>query len=234
MKRFSGFPARMRFTPVPNLLFSSIIPQMDDLAELKTTLHIFWRLYHKRGYPRFVTYKELAADGTLMGGLRDVASSPAEVLRRALKGAEERGTILHLAFEQEDLYLLNTESDRRAAAKLESGEIPLGGLLPKGEPCVEAEEQPNIFVLYEQNIGMLTPMIAEELREAERLYPAPWIESAFKEAVALNKRSWRYIARILERWSREGRDDGKPGRHSKGEIDPEKYFQGRYGHVVRR
>jgi len=233
MKRFSGFPARMRFTSLPNLLFSSIIPQMDDIAELKTTLHVFWRLYHKRGSPRFVTYKELVADRTLMGGLRDAASAPAEVLRRALKGAEERGTILHLAFEQEDLYLLNTEPDRRAAAKLESGEIPLGGLLPSGAPY-EAEEQPNIFVLYEQNIGMLTPMIAEELREAERLYPAPWIESAFKEAVALNKRSWRYIARILERWSREGRDDGKPGRHSKGEVDPEKYFKGRYGHLVRR
>jgi len=36
-----------------------------------------------------------------------------------------------------------------------------------------------------------TYMIAEELKEAEKLYPARWIEEALKEAVMLNKRSWK-------------------------------------------
>ena len=76
-------------------------------------------------------------------------------------------------------------------------------------------------------------MIAEELKEAEKLYPAEWIESAFKEAVTLNKRSWRYIARILERWAIEGKDDGKPGRDFKKEDDREKYIRGKYGHMVK-
>ena len=58
-------------------------------------------------------------------------------------------------------------------------------------------------------------MIADELREAEELYPEDWIEDAFREAVGQNKRSWRYIARILERWEHEGRGHGQPGRHSK-------------------
>ena len=62
-------------------------------------------------------------------------------------------------------------------------------------------------MLYEQNIGMLTPMIADELRDAERHYPAEWIADAFREAVELNKRSWRYVVRILERWRVEGRKD---------------------------
>ena len=51
-------------------------------------------------------------------------------------------------------------------------------------------------------------MVAEELREAERTYPPNWIEDAFREAVELNKRNWRYIRRILERWAAEGKDDG--------------------------
>ncbi len=94
--------------------------------------------------------------------------------------------------------------------------------------------QPNIFKLYEENIGMLTPMIGEQLKEAEALYLAEWIEDAFKEAVSHNKRSWRYILAILERWGREGKDSGQREKPGKGEVDPEKYFKGRYGHLVRR
>jgi DnaD/phage-associated family protein len=75
-------------------------------------------------------------------------------------------------------------------------------------------------------------MIAEELKEAEELYPAPWIESAFKEAVSLNKRNWKYIEAILKRWESEGKESGEPGRDSK--KDTTKYFRGRYGHLVKR
>ena len=91
----------------------------------------------------------------------------------------------------------------------------------------------NIFTLYEQNIGMITPMLAEELKEAEKLYPALWIEEAFKEAVMLNKRSWRYIARILERWVREGKEIGED-RQSNKKGGTNKYIRGKYGHLVRR
>ena len=56
-------------------------------------------------------------------------------------------------------------------------------------------------------MGPITPQIADDLAEAEGLYPAPWIADAFREAAELNKRSWRYIQRILERWHDEGRDD---------------------------
>lgn len=80
---------------------------------------------------------------------------------------------------------------------------------------------------------MLSPIIAEELKEAEKIYPASWIDDAFKEAVHLNKRNWRYISRILERWATEGRSNGKPGRYSKAESDPEEYYR-RYGHLLKK
>ena len=91
----------------------------------------------------------------------------------------------------------------------------------------------NIFALYEQNVGIITPMITEELKEAEKLYPPEWIEEALKEAVTLNKRSWKYIARILERWASEGKDSGKYKRDIKKD-GPDKYVKGKYGHLVKR
>ncbi len=238
MKHFNGFPARMQFTRIPNLFFSTILPQISDMAELKITLHIFEELYRKRGYPRFITYRELLANASLMASLKEAAQPPDEVLRKALEMAARRGTILHIALDRdgavEDIYFLNTENDRQVIAKIRSGQFQLPGLKAGGQASVEVEEVPDIFSLYEENIGMLTPMIADELREAEKLYPADWIRDAIKEAVSLNKRNWRYIAKILENWSAEGRGSGAYKRDSAQKTGPDKYFKGKYGHMVRR
>lgn len=235
MKEFSGFPAKTKFTPIPNLLFSLVLPQIDDLAELKVTLHIFWATYQKRAYPRFVTYRELLGSPVLTNGLGN-DSQAGELLQRSLNQAVSRGTLLHLAIkhdgEIDDLYFVNTEVDRRAVDKIKSGDLKLGELV-KSVPHPISKEQPNIFTLYEKNIGMLSPIIAEELKEAEKLYPDSWIQDAFREAVDLNRRNWRYISRILERWAAEGKDDGEHRRHSKAESDPEEYYR-RYGHLLKK
>jgi len=239
MKQFSGFPAKMQFTSIPNVFFSRLLPQISDIAELKTTLHIFWSFYGKRGYPRFTTYSELMGNPSLMSSLSEGAKQPDKVLREALEMAVKRGTILHVVLDRggapEDIYFLNTESDRQIVAKIQSGEFHLPGLKAEGQIyiAVEFKEQSDIFALYEQNIGMLTPMIAEELREAEKLYPEGWIRDAIKEAVNQNKRKWNYISAILERWSSEGKSNGTYRRDFK-KADPDKYIKGKYGHMVRR
>jgi len=237
MKKFTGFPAKMQFTPVPNLFFSGLLPDISDIAELKTTLHIFWLLYGKRGYPRFVTFGELLGNKSLMSSLREGEKPPDEVLRDALEVAVKRGTILRIVLVRggtpEDVYFLNTESDRQVVAKIQNGELALAGLKAGGQvPGVEAEPQPDIFTLYEQNIGMLTPMIADELREAEKLYPQAWIRDAIKAAVKHQIHKWSYILAILERWSTEGRGDGTYRRDSK-KTGPDKYDKQKYGHMVR-
>jgi len=227
----------MKFTAVPDFFLSKLLPQISDIAELKTTLHIFQVLYHKRGYPRLTTYKELAGNKSLMSSLKGDAQPADKVLRRALEMAGERGTILHLELDKdgtsEDIYFLNTEADRQVMAKIQKGELNLSGLKAKEPTYIDTEEPPDIFTLYEQNIGMLTPMIADELRDAEQLYPQYWIRDAIKEAVALNKRNWRYIAKILENWSTEGKSDGTHRGDSK-KTDPDKYIKGKYGHTVQR
>ncbi|MBI2856978.1 MAG: DnaD domain protein [Chloroflexi bacterium] len=236
-KAFSGFPARGKFTAIHNMFFTSVLPDIQDLAELKTTLCIFCLLYQKKAYPRFVTRAELTADTTLMQGLGCDATTASQALSRALDAAAGRGTLLRLKIKagdkDEEMYLLNNEAGRTAVERISSGDLVLPGLPGRAAPYGGAADKRDIFSLYEANIGLLTPLIAEELKEAEKLYPADWVADAFKEAVELNKRNWRYISRILERWSSEGRSRGKPGRYSQ-EKDLDKYIRGKYGHVVRR
>lgn len=235
MKAFSGFPPKAKYTPIPNIFFSDVLPHIDDLNELKVTLHIFWILYQKKGYPRFISFNELISDRGLVRGLRG-EDSPSSPLQRGLTQAVSRGTILCLKLardgETHELYFINDDEGRKAVEKIKSGELKLGALV-KAEPCLVSREQPNIFTLYEKNIGMLTPIIAEELKEAEKLYPTSWIQDAFKEAVDLNKRNWRYISRILERWAAEGKHDGEPRRDTQTDSSPEEYRK-RYGHLLKR
>lgn len=71
--------------------------------------------------------------------------------------------------------------------------------------------RPNIFNLYEQNVGAITSLLADDLKQAEIDYPTEWIENAFKIAVANNKRNWRYISACLKNMQAHG-VDYKPGK----------------------
>ncbi len=237
MSEFNGFPARMEFTPVPNIFLSKLLPEITDIAELKVTLHIFRLLYYKKGYPQFITFNELSSDVSLMASMEKTGKQSEETLRHTLESAKQRKTILHIAIEdgnREDIYLLNTETNREIVEKIKNGEIHLTGLETKRvSPEVITEKQPNIFALYEENIGLLNPMIAEELRDAEKTYPESWIKDAIKEAVNAGKRNWRYISAILEHWATEGKSDGTHLRDFK-KTDPDKFIKGKYGHAVKR
>jgi DNA replication protein len=209
MKGFAGFPAgKQPYTPLPNLFFSELLPDIDHLGELKLTLHVFWLLAQKAGEPPCVSGDELAADRRLLAGLASPGLSPEEALRDALERAVARRTLLRVTTgegpDRRDWYFVNGEKGRQAVDDLLAGRwMPA----ESGQRVQLQVQRPNIFVLYEQNIGPLTPLLAEELMEAEDTYPASWIEDAFREAVELNKRSWRYVQRILERWAAEGKKD---------------------------
>lgn len=237
MKKFNGFPARMEFTPIPNLFINNLMSRISDITELKVTLHLFSLLYRKRSYPRYISYDELLNDANLITGLKQ-EGEPAEMLRHGLDMAIERGTVLRVVVNKEDrpeeVYFLNSETSRQVVIRIQNGEFVLTGLKAAGPAAnSDLEEKPNIFTLYEENIGILTPMIADELREAEKLYPEGWIKDAIGEAVDLNKRSWRYISRILERWASEGRYKEK-GRQGSGKVDATKYNRQKYGHLFQR
>ena len=133
------------------------------------------------------------------------------------------------------LLFVNDEAGRRGLASVRNG---VTAVTPGRSPEAPVA-RPTVYELYEQNIGLITPLIAEELKEAERDYPAEWLVDAFRESVAQNKRSWRYVSRILERWAIEGRgteamkagEHGEPGRHPQA-LDPKEYLR-RYGRLTR-
>jgi len=237
MRPFQGFPRIMDFTPIPNLFLNRLMPHINNIAELKTTLYIFMSIYKKKGYPRFVTFNELLGNVSLMESLKNNGETPEDMLLNALKLATKRGVILHLSVDSnnrtDDIFFLNTQSDKQAIERITSGDLNLVGSEPKKISATQAGELPDIFTLYEENIGILTPIIAEELKEAEKLYPSEWISDAIKEAVVQNKRKWNYISAILEHWSAEGKNDGTYRRDAQKE-DPDRYIKGKYGHMVRR
>ena len=82
----------------------------------------------------------------------------------------------------------------------------------------------SIFKIYEENIGLVTPLVAESLAEAEKRYSSQWIVEAFKLATTRNKRSWAYISRILERWFIEGKTYGDSRKYSK-KVTAAEYIQ---------
>lgn len=217
MKGFAGFSASMsNTTPVPNQFFSDLLPKINHQGELKVTLYCFWRMTIKEGKIRYLSRVELISDNILIDGLSPRRDEAENILTESLERACARGTLLHVRLGREDeddeLYFLNTPKGRAAVDGIKSGEW-----VPSADghgPISVQVEHPNIFVLYEQNIGPLTPLIADELRDAEKAYPAPWLEDAFRLAVQNNARSWRYVFTILERWQTEGRDEGGKGREN--------------------
>jgi DnaD/phage-associated family protein len=78
-------------------------------------------------------------------------------------------------------------------------------------------DRPNIFSLYENNIGVLTPMIGEQLIEIEQQYPEGWFEDAVKIACESNARKLSYIKGILKRWATDGKQGKRKGK-SKADI----------------
>ena len=69
----------------------------------------------------------------------------------------------------------------------------------------EVVERPNVYTIYEQEIGALSPMIGERLKDIEKDFPAGWFEKAVREAKTTTTRvSLKYIMAILDRWDAEG------------------------------
>lgn len=227
MSTFSGFlDNQTRSTALPGLFFSELLPTIDHLGELKITLYVFWAMDQKDGRFRYVQRQEMLDDELLLDGLKSASLSVEEALDEALERAVARGTLLRIDLEfsdaMESLYFLNSAKGQSAVRAIKSGEWQ-----PSGRPKAPVElrdHRPNIFTLYEQNIGPLTPMIADTLRDAETAYSENWIEEAMQIAVENNVRKWSYISAILEGWQSRGKD----AREDRGDTEKarRKYLRG--------
>jgi DNA replication protein len=201
MQKFDGFAkGKQQTILLPERFFSDLLPLIDNLNALRLTLHCFWALHQREGEHRFLRHADLAGDAGLLALL-----GGQEALTTALDQIVAGGVLLavRLPAPSETIYFMNTEKGRLSVAALEVGHWQPGTTTPIGQIF----QQPNLFALYEQNIGPLTPMLADTLRDAEQTYPEAWLSDAIRAAVENNKRSWRYVQAILRRWEQEGRTD---------------------------
>jgi DnaD/phage-associated family protein len=233
---FAGFPDSALATTIPNLFFAQVMPEIERPEELAVSAYLFYAISRsdRSRRPRFVTRAELAADAALARSLAVLAGEDGDPLEAGLRLAVHRQTLATAAIEVdghvEKVFAVNTPANRRALKEIAGERVELAEPLPP----MTAAARPNIFALYEQNVGTITPLMAEELTEAEQQYPAEWLEAAFREAVLANKRSWRYVERILRRWETEGPDYEEPERDTGVEWLERRYREGKRRLGVRR
>ena len=227
---FAGFVTGGAAITLPAQLFVELLPEIDDEAELRVTLYALYAIGRRRGELRAVRAGELRAEAALLRSLERMGGGGA--VAPALERATRRGTLLPCPLEDGDaLYFVNSEGGRRNRMRVLSGALEVPGAAPLPPARGEAPERPQRPAqVYEQEIGTLTPSVAEALAEAGARYPEQWIVDALREAAQRNARSWRYAQAILRRWDEEGRDDETAGRDA-GAAAPR---DDPYARVIRR
>jgi DNA replication protein len=191
MKSFPGFRDSDASTPIPDTFFNVLLKDIQDENELRVVLYALWRVARMEGTYQALSETEFAGEAAGIEPVRVAAG---------LERAVQRGALLRATHEAQTLYFLNSargRADAQAFAERGTDEMTSTASLPL--------ERPNVFRLYEQNIGPLTPLIADALKEAEASYAPQWIADAIELAVEHNKRSWKYCEAILKRWKEEGR-----------------------------
>ena len=223
-KRFNGFQDKEKeITGIPDLFFRELLPEMDDINEIKLCLYILWKAYTVGNFSIPITTEDILLDKIFISGL--VSTSKGK--DKLINGILEKMVVDNILLKKEgnapgepDIYFINSAQGRKAVSEnsrdFQSTKITLDHI------------QPNIFQLYQENIGPLTPIIADALRNAEEIYPGEWIKEAIYIAVQNNVRRWRYVEKILDRWQKEGRD-GTNREHD--QEDYRRYIKGKYGKI---
>lgn len=216
--------------PVPRDFLSETIAQIDDVTELHVTLAVFRLAADSRSTPPAVSEDTVLRDAVLTRTFHaDRKSSKlGQRIRRGLQYATARESIVQVVLTidgREERWYVPASKEHRAELSevlLDPGAWPVAGT-----GAIVATAAPSVFSLYEKNIGMLTPLLTDQIETAMELYPLDWIEDAILEAVSYNKRNWRYVQRVLENWSVNGRGEGNRDAANRGSA-PEPFDPGRY------
>ena len=211
---FEGFSGKENFTELPNEFFQELLNEIDDLDEFKITLYALWRVANMEGAAHPLWMQDFAEGLDAV----DIASG--------LEKCVQRGSLLKVTFETEDnVYFLNTP---RGQASAESARE--SGWVPSKKQSAPPLARPNIYRLYEENIGPLTPLLADALKDAEDDYSAERIEEAIGLAVKANARKWSYVEAILKRWKEEGY--GKKQDRRDHQENRNRYVEGDYAEFI--
>ena len=203
---FKGFTNTETFTRMPDAFFRQLLQKITDADELKVTLYALWRIEHIEG--KFRALRETDFDAQALG-------LTADEIAAGLDKAQKRGSILKFQREADVVYFLNSPAGRAAAEAFTKGQWQESA----ANLSMLLIERPNIFKLYEENIGPLTPLIADALKDAEATYSDVWVADAIERAVKRNVRNWQFIQAALKYRKEKGhvekqdtRDNQKAGK----------------------
>jgi len=162
------------------------------------------------GYFELLSQQETPSDVAELYILLDhLPAAQDDRWQRALAELLEEGLLLAFPQNVEDpqepilLFPATPEGTQRFEA-LKAGDLSLAEI-QAANPLPDLSK-PNIFTLYEQNIGPLTPIVFEILKADAETYPESWLRDAMQEAVSRNIRNWKYVQAILKSWQEKGRD----------------------------
>jgi DnaD/phage-associated family protein len=99
----------------------------------------------------------------------------------------------------------------------------------------EIEEGRNpLFSLYENNIGMLTPKIADDIEASEKKYTFDWVADSIGLGGKNGAKHFNYCISVLDRWKREGKTEKRPGKKQTAAAsgDPSKYLSPEYADYI--
>ncbi len=200
-----------------------IFGEIENITQLKVLLFAIGLAQQSGDEANPLSLQDFYAYPEFMDTVGKNVEEKRENLFSALQANLEAGNIICNSFEeikQGKPFYLNTNRGKQALQMQSTSKESPAYHLTRSE----------IFILYEENIGPLTPLIADALKDAEQEYSKEWLEEAIHIAVANNVRKWRYIQAILNSWKEEGRN-GRDQRHT--EEDYKQYTKGKYGKFIK-
>lgn len=218
-------------TRVPNAVLASMLAAPIDADLIAFSLRALWWLERSSAYPKAVQLTDLRTDRTLV----EVLGQPfGDLLAQSLR----RGYfVTHTAGGTEYL-LLNTASVARSDDPVTTAPASTNGNADASadadaDPWGSVSERPttpDAFRAYEQNIGRLTPMIRDSIKQALQDFTDAQIEDAIRIAVENEARSWQFVAGVLRKWTRDGIPDERhtatePGGARLSEDQLRKYLE---------
>ena len=220
VRPLDGFPLADDYavTRVPNAVLGRVLAGVEDVDVIKLIFRAVWLLERQSGYPRMISVEQLRADRVL-----SVVFGDASAFDRALVYAVECGVLVRVSIDGVERLMLNTESARRVS--LEAAEVGVNGESDEEDgwdtPAVRSVGA-NAFRAYEENIGVLSPMIRESILSSLEDFTDEEITEAIRIAVENESRSWSFVAGVLRRWAREGipheRRDSRSGGGDRGRV----------------
>ena len=218
LRPIKGFPLADDYatTRVPNAVLGRVLSSVDDPNVVKLVLRAVWLLERQNGYPRFIASEQLRSDRVL-----SVIFGDAETFERTLEDVVALGVLARVSVNGVERLMLNTESARRTSVEMMGGEVvqeeddDSDGWDAPAERSMPA----NAFRAYEDNIGMLSPMIRESILSSLEDFTDDEITRAIRIAVENESRSWSYVSAILRRWRNKGVPSEQRSEQLEGRTD---------------